>query len=174
MAFASLGLSAVQGGLGFIGAMQQGNAASAAARYQSQVARNNETIARQNAEYAAAAGGAQAQASDYKARAELGDTYAKQAASGIDAGIGSPQAVRDSQASINRLDTETLYANAMQTVRGYNQRAEDYRAQAGLSDRTASNAKTAGLFSGFSSLLGGATSFGDKWMRYQASGVSGF
>jgi hypothetical protein len=38
----------------------------------------------------------------------------------------------------------------------------------------ASNAGTAGTIGGFSSLLGGANSFADKWMKYQNVGITPF
>ena len=161
--------TAIGGLTNFIGGQQQASANAASAHYQAQVARNNAIIERQNADYASAAGGVRAQSQDMKNRAAQGDIVAAQSASGID--IGSPTSgdVRDSAAAIGRLDTETIYNNALMTARSDEQKGRQYTAQAGLYDMTASNAKTAGLISGFGSLVGTATSFGDKWTRLQGA-----
>jgi hypothetical protein len=171
IAIAGLIGSAISGVTGFIGAQQQAAATSEAANYQAQVARNNEIIAAQNAQYAAQAGATQAQAQDLKNRATVGGILASQGASGIDIESGSSQEVRRSAAQLGRLDTETIYSNALQTARSNMAQASNFGAQAKLSDFTARNARSAGLLSGFSSLLGGASSFSEKWMKYSNAGI---
>jgi hypothetical protein len=171
LAIGSLAGSVLQGGLGFMGAMSTASANKASANYQAQVARNNQIIADQNASYAGAAGGVRAQTSDLKNRSEQGSIAATQGASGIDLASGSLAEVRDSAAQIGRLDTETIYNNALQTARGYEAQAANYGASAGLYESQAKGAGSAGLLSGFSSLISGASSFGDKWARYQTSGA---
>jgi hypothetical protein len=161
-------------GMNLMGGMQSASASAGASRYQAQVARNNAIIARQNASYAAQVGGTQAQAQDFKNRAQLGDIYSVQSASGIDTEMGSPVAVRESAASLGRLDTETIYANAMNKVRDYEAQSTNYEAQAGLAESAAKNAQSAGTIGAFGSLITGASSFADKWQRYQNVGVSGF
>lgn len=177
MAFAPvLGLvgSVASGLFGFMGAMQQGEAASASAKYQAQVARNNEIIATNNAQYAAQAGAARAQTQDFKNRAVMGQIEAAQGASGIDFDSETSRDVRRSARDIGRLDTMTLYNNALLSVRNSQAQASGFKTQAGLDEFEAANARSGALMKGFGSLLGGATSFADKWQSYSNKGVSGF
>jgi len=174
LAIASLAGSLISGGVGFMGAMQQGEAASGAAKYQAQVSRNNEITARNNAAYAAQSGAVRAQNQDLKNRAALGALEASQSASGIDLDSGSSEDVRAGARNIARLDTETLFNNALLQVRAAQSQGVNFGAQAGLEELEGRNAKSAAMTKGFGSLLGGATSFGDKWLRYQNVGVPGF
>lgn len=171
LAIAGLVGSAVSGITGFMGSMQQSAAAEAAAKYQAQVARNNQIIAQQNAEYAAAAGAAQAQSRDFRNRAVQGGILAAQAASGIDVGSPTSREVRESAAQIGRLDTETLFANALQTTRGYVNQGTNFESEARLADMRARQASSSGFLSGFGSLLSGASSFASKWASYQDKGI---
>lgn len=174
LAIASLAGSVISGGMGFLGAMQQGEAASQSAKYQAQVARNNEIIATNNAQYAAESGAARAQAQDFKNRAALGELESQQAASGLDLESGSNADVRRGARNVARLDTETLYNNALLQVRGAQAQGVGFKAQAGLDELEGRNAQSAAMTRGFGSLLGGASSFSDKWLRYQNTGVPGF
>ena len=177
MAFAPvLGLvgSAASGLFGFMGAMQQGQASAAASKYQAQVARNNQIIAANNAQYATEAGGTRAQAQDFKNRAVYGQIEAQQGASGIDMDSPTSTDVRSSARQIGRLDTETIYNDALLRANQSLAQAGSFGAQAGLDTFEAKNAESAGLMKGFGSLLSGASSFSDKWLRYQNAGVSGF
>src|SRR5215204_2345344 len=114
MAAGGIGLafSAISGIVGAFGAMQQASASAQASEYQAQVAKNNETIARQNAEYAAAAGEASAQNQDFKNRAQLGAIEAAQGASGIDLSSDTLRQVREGAGNVLRLDTANVMANA--------------------------------------------------------------
>lgn len=166
--------STLSAGVGAVGAISSANAQSDAAKYQAQVATNNATIAGQNARYAAAAGATQAQARDFKTRATVGAIEAAQGSSGIDVGSPTSKEVRDSAEQLGRLDTATIMSNAMLQSRAYSAQATNFDAQAGLDKMQASNAQTAGGIGAFTSLLSGASSFSDKWLRYQTAGVPGF
>jgi hypothetical protein len=174
LAIASLAGSALSAGVGFIGAQQQASAQAASANYQAQVARNNAVIQQQNAQRAAQTGRAQAQQQDLKNAATYGQVLAAEGASGIDLSTGSPRQVQSSAQQIGRLDTLNIADRAQQQVRGYNINALSDTAQAQLDTMQAQNAQTAGTISGISSILGGASSFADKWMRFQTTGVPGF
>lgn len=177
MAFApaiGLAMSAVSGIMGFMGAQQQAETSASSSRYTAQVLRNNEIIARNNAAYATQAGAVRAQTQDFKNRAMLGSLEAGQGASGIDLMSGSSADVRRSARNVARLDTETLYNNALLQANQALGQASGFAAQAGLEDFEARSAKAAGQTKAFSSLLGGATSFADKWSKFSTAGVSGF
>lgn len=170
----SLAFTAVSGVMGMMGSMQQGEAQAQAASYQAQVQRNNEIVARNNAAYSAQAGAVRAQAQDFKNRAVLGSIEATQGASGIDLGSDTSEDVRRSARQVARLDTETLYNNALLTANQSLTQASNFAAEAGLSDFEASNARRAGMMKGFGSLIGGASSFASKWSKFQNVGLSGY
>lgn len=170
----SLAGSVISAGVGAIGAMQQGRAQAAAANYQAAVARNNAIIQQQNAAQAAATGRAQAQQQDLANAQRLGAIAAAQGASGIDIGSGSYQDVTRSQQQLGRLGTQNVMQRALEQARGYNIEAASQTAQAQLDQMQAAQAQRAGMIGAGTSLLGGATSFADKWLRFQTTGVPGF
>jgi hypothetical protein len=174
LATVSLAGSVLSAGVGAFGALQSASAQSAAAKYQAQVAQNNQIIAQQNAAQAAQAGRSQAQAQDYANRARMGGIIAAEGASGIDTGAGSSKEVQASAAQLGRLDTANIMQRAMLQARQYNVQAMSEGAQAQLDTMQARQAQTAGLFSAAGSLLGGASSFADKWAKFQTAGVPGF
>lgn len=155
-----------------IGAIQQGSAQAASAKYQAQVARNNQIVAEQNARYAVAAGESRAQSRDFKNRAVIGAITAAQGASGLSLDSPASREIRESSEQLGRLDTATIMQDAMLTARSQETQASNFGAQAGLYDLTAANARTASYGSAFSSLLSGASSFSDKWLRYQSPSPS--
>jgi len=174
LAIASLAGSALSAGVGAIGAMQKGRAEAQAANYQAAVARNNAMIAQQNAAQAVATGRAQAQKRDFQTGAVLGEIAAAQGASGIDIGSSTFKDVTADQRQLGRLDTATIMQRALDRARGFDVEAMTQTAEAQLQQMTAARARQAGTISATSSLLGGATSFADKWQRYQTTGVTGF
>ena len=174
LAIASLAATAVSSVVGTVGAVSTGIANSNAANYQAVVARNNQTIASQNAQQSAAAGATASQARDFRTRAVLGEVTAAQSASGIDTNSGSSREVRQSVDELGRLDTATIMHNAMLQSGAYADQAMNFGAQSTLDTSTASNALAAGGIGAGSSLLGGASSFADKWLRYRTQGVEGF
>jgi hypothetical protein len=159
----SLGGS-IMGGIG-----QQGQLSASAdqARYQAQVAENNRTIADQNARYARQAGAGNAQAQDFQTRAQLGTATAAQGAAGVDVGSGSPVEVRSSIQQLGRLKTLQEIQQAETQAYGYQTQATSFGAQAGLSRAQAASAEAAKGPALFGTILGGASSVADKWMRFQ-------
>jgi hypothetical protein len=170
----ALAATVVSGVVGAVGAIQQASAQQDAAKYQAAVARNNQITANQNAQYAAQAGAVEAQARDRRNAAIQGSLLAGQGASGIDIDSTSSKEVRDSQEQLGRLDTQTIMARALLQSRSYTADAANQGAEAELQTQRASNAGTAGTIGAFSSLLGGATSFADKWQKYQNVGIAPF
>jgi hypothetical protein len=165
--------SVVSGITGAVGAIQTAGAQADAARYQAAVNRNNQIIAQQNATRSAQAGAVQAQNRDLRTRQVVGQITAAQGASGIDIDSTSSKEVRDSASQLGRFDAQTVYDNAMLTSRAESAQATNFGEQAKLDTMRASNAESAGLLGGFGSILGGATSFADKWLKFQTTGVGG-
>lgn len=154
-----------------IGSMQQSAAAAETAKYQQQVARNNQIISEQNAAYSRQAGQAETEAQGMKTAAFVGSQIAAQGASGIDPTTGSPADVVRSSREIGRLDTLNLVKNAELRARGYDIEASNQGASATLYGAQAKNASTAGLYSAGASILGGVSNFSSKWLKFQNEGV---
>lgn len=172
MAFAPLALTAISTVVGVVGAISQASAQSKQAEYQAAVARNNQTIAEQNKQYATAAGESQAQVQGFKNRAALGAIDAAQAASGIQYDSPTLGAVREGAQQTLRLDTANINEQALLRARNYDIQGMNYGAEAGLQTQAASNARTAGFFNAAGSLLSGGSSFAEKWSKYQSPGSS--
>lgn len=150
-------------GISALGAIEGGEANAANANYQSQVAKNNQIIAEQNANYASAAGQAQATNEGLKGAATSGKIKASIAANGVDVNTGSAAAVQTSQAETNELNTANVLNNSALQVYGYRSQAANYGAQAAAEQAQAQQAPIAGDLGAVGSLLGGASSVGFKW-----------
>lgn len=159
---ASIG-SAVMGG---IGAIQQGNAASAASAYNAQMAANNAKIATQNAAFTAAEGEANSAQEQAKTRATVAATLANQGASGVDVNTGSAVDVRASESKLGMLNAMTIRSNAARQAYGYQTEAASDRAQSNVYKSQAKNDKTAGYLNAGATVLGGLgqASMYQKWL----------
>lgn len=141
-------------------AVSAGQAQSANAKYQAQVAKNNQTISNQNATYATQAGEEQATEASQKARAQQAKLIASQAANGIDVNTGSAVDVQQSERETGNLNTSTVLNNAMLRAYGYRTQATNFGAQSALDTAESDQASTGGDLKGLSTLVGGAKSSG--------------
>lgn len=185
MAATSLGTTIVGGVLGAFGAnntaqgkIAQDQASAAMARYQSQVALNNQIVAQRNADYAIAAGQTRATANSMKTAQVLGQQKAQQAANGVDVNSGSPLDIRASTAELGQLDTLTILNEAANRAAGYKATAANFGAESDLDlikassyDTAAKYDKSSGEYAVAGSLISSASSFSDKWANYQQKGV---
>jgi hypothetical protein len=164
LALAGAGVSAV-------GAIEQGQATAAAARYQAQVARNNAQIANQNAEYSVQSGLRKTEQASLKGAALYGKAKASLAANGVDVNTGSANDVLTSERETNKLDAETVLSNAQLQAYGYRTNATSYQAQAGLDEATAEQAPIGAAFKAAGGLLSSASAVGGG---FGAGGGGGF
>ena len=169
MAVAALPLiiSAVGAGVSAYSSIQGGLAQSSAAAYQAQVAKNNATIAQQNARYATTAVEIQASERSQQAAATQGRIRTAIAANGVDVNTGSASDVQSSQRQIGQLDTENVMQSALLNAYGYRTQAAGYSAQSALDTAQSSQAVEGGILSGVGGLLGSAGSIGTKWLGAQ-------
>jgi hypothetical protein len=167
----ALALTGVSAAVSAVGAIQQGRAASNAANYQAQVARNNQVIADQNASFALQQGQQQTAAKQQQTAQTISDQRAITAASGIDPNRGSSVRIQGDTAALGALDAATISNNAARTAWGYETQGIDFGAQASLLQSQASSASTAGELGAFSSVIGGASSVASKWQTYNQQGV---
>lgn len=171
LAIASIGAGVIGGGIAAYGAYQKGKSEKAAYTYQAQVAQNNKTIADRNASYALARGETEAQIAGMKTRAQIGQTTAVQAASGLDVNSGSALDVRKSESEIGSFNEMVIRSDAAKQAYGYEVEGVNQQAQADVSTAAGKQASTAGDISALSSIVGGASSVSDKWMKYKTAGV---
>jgi hypothetical protein len=116
-----------------------GIAAISSARYQSQVAQNNATIATQNAERTRFETQVANQEQDQAAKADIGQLLASGGASGLALGVGSMGLRRKSAEQLAARDRAyTDYAGATRAA-GFEQQANDFTA-------SASAARSEGVF----------------------------
>lgn len=166
---ASIAMMVAGTALNAVGKVVEGNAQAKNYQYEAQVAQNNATIARQNAEYAVRAGETQAATQGIKNRAALGAMVAQTGANNIDVNTGSPLLAQESQREVGLQDVLQIRSNARLTAYGYQTQATNYQAQSQLEQQEASQAQRAGWFGGLTSLLGGGVSDISEWQKYQLS-----
>jgi hypothetical protein len=162
-------------GLGTVGAIQQGEATSATDKSNAQIAANNAIIATQSANYAGAAGTAQAEQAGLQSRAKLGAIVANEGASGVDINSGSNLQVQSSARQLGELNAITIRSNAARTAYGYQVQGANDTAQSNLDTSSAGQAETAGDIGAGSSVLGGLGSAASNYAKFTTNGGrSGF
>ena len=156
---AGAGISAA----GSYGSME---ATSRNAAYQAQVAANNAKVAVENAGMATQAGEVAATNRGLKTRAQVGQTLARQGASGVDVNSGSAPKVRAAQSEVGMLDALTIRSNAAKQAYGYETQATNFTAEGGLESMEAAEASEAAPVAAFGQFLGGASSVGGQFAKY--------
>lgn len=139
-------------GVSAAGTIFGGIAQARQAEYQAEVARNNQIIAQQRADYARQAGQAQATAQGIKERSRQGALRAALAASGLDVNTGSAGDLQEGEAGTGALNQMTAEHNALLSAYGYEGQATGFGAEAGLQESRASSAIPGALFSAAGSL----------------------
>lgn len=156
MAVASL----ASAGISAIGAISQGNAMAAQSNYEAQVARNNQTIAYQNANYATAAAETKSYEEGLRQRQIAGAIAGGIAAGGVDVNSGSAARVRESADAMGTTDVATVRQQGQLTSYGYRTQASNFGAQASLDTQQAGYDQEAGWMRGLGSLVGGFSKVG--------------
>jgi len=102
----------------------------------------------------------------------IGTIRASAGAAGVDPNFGSPVRLQTSAADVGELDAETIRNNAARQAYGFRVQGTDFTAQAQLDSMQAQNALTAGNLQSFSSIVGGAGAFAEKWNKFYGSNGS--
>lgn len=174
LAVLGIGSSLIGAGVQAMGAMSQSSAQAASANYMAQVARNNQIIAQQNSESAINQGYALEQRERQKTAALIGEITATQGARNVLVSSPSSVLTRSSAAETGELDALTIRYNAGLEARNQQIAANSAGAQAQLYSAQAQYDLQAGMYGVGTSILGGASSVSDKWLKYQTYGVPGF
>jgi hypothetical protein len=171
-ALAAVGAAAAVAGAGVAayGAVQQGEATSAADKYNAAMAANNAKIATQNANLAGAAGTAQVEQASLQTRAKAGGIMANQAAGGIDVSSGSALDVRSSAKDLGELNALTIRSNAARQAYGYQTQSASDTGQSQLDQSSATNASTAGDVKAGSTAIGGVGDAASNYSKFVQAG----
>lgn len=173
MAVGSMVAGAVGSGVSAYGAYEQGKAQKYSYQYQAAVAKNNQDIAKANASYIRASGETEATIKGVAQRQQMGQIVAKEAASGLDINSGTPERVRESQASVNSFDQMMIRSNAERAAYGSEIEAANQANQRTIDITAGDEASRAGALNAFTSLVGGASSVSDKWLKFSQAGAFG-
>ncbi|MDA8231568.1 MAG: hypothetical protein M0006_09540 [Magnetospirillum sp.] len=138
------------------GQQQQAATQASMANYQQAVARNNQIVADQNAQYALEQGQAQEQAQRAKTAAMIGAQRAQLAADGIDLGSGSALNLQMGTAETGELDALNIRSDAARQAYADQAQGMDSGAQAGLYGFQAANDAWLADTRSASTILGGA------------------
>lgn len=168
---AGIASSVLGGGLSAVSSIFGGQNKSKMLQYQAGLARVNQQIQTQNAEYERNVGEVKAQQSGMASRFQAGNILTTQAASGINVNSGSNKAVQGSQADLAVHDQDVIRANAAKRAFGYDVEATQEGAKASMYDVGAGEAKTEGNIKAAGSILGTASSVADKWLYGQQKGL---
>ena len=141
--------------MGGIGAIQQGQAASASGKYNAQVADMNAKMADRAAKDALERGKLEEQKQRQKTAGLMGQQTAAMAANGLDIGFGSPLDTLVDTATLGELDALTIRSNSYREERDIRQQGANYRGQAGMYRAGASSALTGGYLNAAGTFLGG-------------------
>ena len=171
LAIASLVAPAASTAVGVVSAVQQGQAQKDAANYQAQVAKNNAWLAEKQAQDTEDRGAEAERQHRVKVNQVLGAQRAAMAGQGADLSSGSTLDILGDTAATGTLDALTTRNNFDRDAAGLRAQGANYTAQAGLYEAQAKNAGVAGWLGASSSLLGGASSLGDKWAAYKTKGL---
>ena len=159
---------------------QAGLAEQRKAQYQAQVAKVNQKIAKQNADYEIKVGESEAQKVGLAGQQVIAQQKVSQAAGNLDTNIGSPAQVRDSQQNAVNHDMATVRANAARRAYGHEVEAMSAEQSATLYEMGGENAVQAGAMRrsaadtmATSSLLSTAGSVASRWTSAGQSGMFG-
>lgn len=148
------------------GSAMSAMAAQKSAAYNAQVAANNQTIANQNARLSLEQGTQQEENERLKTGSMISAIGAQEAASGVNPNSGSSLNVKSSAAETGELDALTIRWNAGLGWANAKNQANAYGAQSQMD-------LMQGQYGAMGSILGGASSVSDKWLKFQQAGALG-
>jgi hypothetical protein len=159
------GLSLLGTGATMLGQRNAATSASNLANYQAMIARNNETMMKNNARFAMDK--AKADIADVQLRKSIwqGQQRAELAAMGFNPDEGSSIDILADTAVLANIDSERILQQAEHDAWGFDYAASGFAAEAGLQKYAAKDAKTAGRLAVAGTLVSGATSAGTTFLQ---------
>jgi hypothetical protein len=171
LAYAAVAATAVGAGVSAVQAHQASVARAQAMQYNAAVAQNNQKVAKSYADMEIQRGQQLEEEKRRETAQRQGMIRVAGGASGIDVNTGSPVRLAEDTAKLGELDAQTIRSNSARAAYGYQVKGMDYAAQANLDMMAANDASKAGELGEWSSLIGGAASVSDKWLRYKEAGI---
>lgn len=157
--------AAVGGGVTAYGQYQSGQAQSSMYNYQSGVAKINQQLKKQDAEYARDVGEVEAQQAGMRTRGAVGSTRAAQGARGIDVNTGSAADIRKSQIDLGQQDERIIRSNAARRAYGFEVEGMNQGVQANIYGMAAKDASSAGMIKSAGTLISTAGTVASKWYQ---------
>lgn len=170
---AGAGMGAAAGGsiLSAFGSLSSGVANSNMYAYQAGVAKLNQQIDTQNAEFAQQTGEQQARQFGFSASGKQGQIKVAQASGNFDVRSGSNAQVQASQRMLNTIDLDTIRSTAAKIAYGFTEQGAIAGSQESLYSSAAGNALAAGGIGAATSILGGASSVSSMWLKGNQVGL---
>jgi hypothetical protein len=174
----TLASTAASTAVGVYSSIQQGKAASAQAKHQADVARQNQELAEQEASAQRKQGYDAMVAQRQKVAKLIGQQRAAAGASGAAVDIGSNLDLQADTAAQGELDAINMYNKGIDAAYNTDIEAWNYGNQASAYDASAKSAERAGYMNAVGTALGGIADMGSTWAGYKAkqpssNGVSG-
>lgn len=154
-------------GVAYMGAQSSAAAASNQAKYNAQVASNNQILADRSAADATARGNVQQQLKATQTAALVGRQRVGLAANGQDPNSGSGLDLQSDTAGAGAFDELTIQSNAHREAAGFTQQGVNYAQQATLDEAAGADALNAGALKGASTIIGGAGQVASQWYTQQ-------
>lgn len=165
---AMMALTAVSTGVAAYGAYTQAKAAKSSANYQADVDEQNAKAQERNAQDIEARGREEQDRYRRRLAQMMGSQRVQLAGTGVDIGSGSALDLMADTAGEGARDVATIGQNTARDAYGARVGAMSAQAQANIGRATASGISP-GLQTG-TSLMSGATQFGDQWYTFKKNG----
>ena len=150
------------------GTLLQGNAAAGQARFQAQVARNNQIIANRRAEFLRERGRIAAGENDLATRQLISRQRVTLASTGQEVDTGSALDITSDTAALGKLDSLRILNNAEREAAGFAAQGANFASEATLQDAARRNAVIGSGTQAFGTLLTSRRSglVSQKWHRF--------
>ncbi len=149
-------MTAIGGGVGALGNIMGGVAASKSDKYNAKVAEENAALAKQNAALEGAIGESNVGLQGLKTRQTFGEAKVANAAHGVDVNTGSAKAVQSSISELGQLSASNIRADAARQAYGFEVKALGFENDANLDRAKAGYDMQAGEMGAGTALLKGA------------------
>lgn len=170
----ALGATALKTGMGVYSSIQQGKAQSAQARYQADVARQNQDLAEQQASAERREGYENMITRRQETARLIGRQRAAAGASGAAVDVGSNLELQTDTAAQGEIDALNAYNQGIDSSYNYEIQAHNYGQQAAAYDAQAGSAKRAGYLNAASAAIGGIAEMGSTWAGFRAKQTGDF
>jgi hypothetical protein len=171
MAAIGFGAAGIGAGVSAFGSIYGGAAQAGMYNYQAGIAKMNQQIAEENANYSLYAGEVQSQQKGMQVAQDIATTKAQQGAGGLDVSSGSNVRVRQAEYDVGQENIAMIRSDAAKRAYGYTVEAYQYGTESTLDRYAASESKIAGTTAAIGSLLGGASSVSSKWIDMSQKGL---